>query len=251
MSDSGLAVSEVFYSIQGEGPTMGVPAVFLRLKGCNLTCGGVKTVQSKGLDSGATWRCDTIETWLSGDVMSNSEILQDWKSKGYLDAFQNGAHLVITGGEPLLQQDALINFFVDLDLVCEGLPYCEIETNGTIFPEDDLADCISQFNVSPKLTNSGMTKSKRYASPVLSHFSTIDGAFFKFVVSSESDCDEILTDFVQPLQLDPRVVYLMPAASSSSTLIQKSQDLVEWCKRYGFRYSSRLQVSLWDRTVGK
>ena len=47
MSKKDLAVSEDFYSVQGEGPTMGAPAVFLRLKGCNLTCGGVNTVQTK------------------------------------------------------------------------------------------------------------------------------------------------------------------------------------------------------------
>ena len=65
-----LAISEHFYSIQGEGKFTGVPSVFLRLKGCNLTCGGKKTVSTKKLDSGATWRCDTIEVWLTGNSTS-------------------------------------------------------------------------------------------------------------------------------------------------------------------------------------
>ena len=41
--DTKLAISEVFYSIQGEGKTMGIPAVFVRLAGCNLMCGGMGT----------------------------------------------------------------------------------------------------------------------------------------------------------------------------------------------------------------
>ena len=58
-----LNISEQFYSIQGEGRTVGVPALFLRLQGCNLTCGGKKTVLTGNKQDGASWRCDTIEVW--------------------------------------------------------------------------------------------------------------------------------------------------------------------------------------------
>ena len=74
-----LTVSETFYSLQGEGPTAGTPAVFLRLKGCNLTCGGLNTVKTKQLDNGATWRCDTTEVWLKGQDMTYDEIKQEWQ----------------------------------------------------------------------------------------------------------------------------------------------------------------------------
>ena len=219
MSKKDLSVSEDFYSVQGEGPTMGAPAIFLRLKGCNLTCGGINTVQTKLLDSGATWRCDTIETWLQGESVSNAAILSDWSTKGYLEAFKKGAHLVVTGGEPLLQQLQLVSFFEDLEIVLEGLPYIEVETNATFEPKEELLDFVAQFNVSPKLSNSGMPKSKRYAGSILRWFSEHDVAFFKFVVSTDDDVATVISDYVEPLELDPMCVFLMPAASDQRDFI--------------------------------
>ena len=70
-----LAVSEVFYSIQGEGPTTGYPAVFVRLGGCNLMCGGEGTQKDKELHDGATWRCDTIEVWMKSRAKEFKDIL--------------------------------------------------------------------------------------------------------------------------------------------------------------------------------
>ena len=102
-----IKISEQFYSIQGEGRTVGVPAVFLRLQGCNLTCGGIHTVKSKKLDSDATWRCDTIEVWTKGNSYHFKDVCDDWENKNWVKLFKQGAHLVITGGEPLLQQSAI------------------------------------------------------------------------------------------------------------------------------------------------
>ena len=59
-----LAISEVFYSIQGEGKTVGIPSVFVRLGGCNLMCGGMGTQFDGELHNGAEFRCDTIEVWM-------------------------------------------------------------------------------------------------------------------------------------------------------------------------------------------
>ena len=84
-----LPVSEVFYSIQGEGQTMGVPAVFLRLGGCNILC------QSE------SWICDTIEVWRKSKALPFEEVLGEEYEKLLLS---KDVHLVITGGEPLLHQ---------------------------------------------------------------------------------------------------------------------------------------------------
>ncbi len=106
-----LKVSEQFYSLQGEGRTVGVPAIFLRLQGCNLTCGGNNTIKTKELDSGATWRCDTIETWVKGSSFSFHDLVSYWENNDWISFLKTGAHLVITGGEPLLQQDKICLFF--------------------------------------------------------------------------------------------------------------------------------------------
>ncbi len=251
MSKHTLSISEDFYSIQGEGPTSGVPAVFLRLKGCNLSCGGLDTIKTKALDNGATWRCDTIETWMQGTSVSNADILADWHEKGYIEAFQKGAHLVITGGEPLLQEEALVGFLEDLEITLEGLPYIEIETNATLKPGPELADMVMQYNVSPKLVNSGMLESKRVFPGVLKWFAKQENACFKFVVSDKADLVELFQVFVGPFELDPLQVYLMPAAEDQKTLQAISNDVVEMCKETGFRFSSRLQVGIWDQCVGK
>lgn len=63
MTKQEIAISEDFYSIQGEGITMGMPSLFVRLGGCNLLCGGAGTQKDKMLHNGATWRCDSIEEW--------------------------------------------------------------------------------------------------------------------------------------------------------------------------------------------
>jgi 7-carboxy-7-deazaguanine synthase len=153
-----LSISEVFYSIQGEGPTTGYPAVFVRLGGCNLMCGGEGTQRDGELHNGATWRCDTIEVWMKS------------KSKGFKDilpidcqlAIKNGANIVITGGEPLMQQVNIIEFIKYVRNELNKDCYVEIETNGTIAPIPEIVQLVNQWNCSPKLANSGMPILKTY-----------------------------------------------------------------------------------------
>ena len=143
-----LHISEQFYSIQGEGSTVGIPSVFLRLKGCNLTCGGKRTLQTKACDSGATWRCDTMEVWTKGEAMSFAQICKGWENKGWLKALKQGAHLILTGGEPLMYQSNVKEFIAFFKHTYEFIPPIEIETNGTFSLDPELVLCF-QCNVSP------------------------------------------------------------------------------------------------------
>jgi len=248
-----LKVSEIFYSIQGEGQTAGKPAVFLRLQSCNLLCGGIGTEFDKKCHNGATWRCDTIETWLKGEKR-NLENLAEELTANYKLAFIQGAHLIITGGEPLLQMNAIKEFYpVFSEALKISTPIVEIETNGTIevdYIEDShIADL---WNVSPKLSNSGMPKEKRYIPSALQSFVNLpkERVIFKFVVSREEDINEILEDFTGMMNIDTRQVWLMPSASNREELQKNSILCVEACKQYGYNFSSRLQVQIWDKTVG-
>jgi 6-pyruvoyltetrahydropterin 2'-reductase len=245
-----LNVSEIFYSIQGEGVSIGVPAVFLRLAGCNLTCGGPNTVATKHLEAGATWRCDTIEVWTKGSQTHFKEILLDWEKCGWNTALKNGSHLVITGGEPLLHDENLVDFLMSLEVALQMRPYIEVETNGTLTPSDKLAHLVSQWNVSPKLANSGMPLEKRRHAETIAWFAKRDSANFKFVVSSPQDIQEVMDTYVTPFQIPKSKVLVMPGVDTRKQHLLKAHDLIEVCKRESLRFSPRLQVLFWDKTTG-
>tara|TARA_R100001244_G_scaffold132321_1_gene108193 strand:+ start:5143 stop:5862 length:720 start_codon:yes stop_codon:yes gene_type:complete len=237
-----IRVSEDFYSIQGEGATMGVPAVFLRLQACNLMCGGLGTERDGKLHNGAKWRCDTIEVWKQG-VKHSIEGFGDYIIKTYGDVLDKGAHLIWTGGEPLMQQKAIIDVMVYL--AKEGLtPYVEIETNGTLRPKNALDVFVDLYNVSPKLSNSGVTAIKRYRKEVLSWYQS-KNAIFKFVVSNEEDWSEIVQ-----MDLPYNMLYLMPSASNREELEKSSKIVTKICLEKTIKFSTRLQIVLWNQTVG-
>lgn len=245
-----LKVSECFYSIQGEGPSAGVPAIFLRLSGCNLTCGGLNTCKTGELDNGATWRCDTIEVWLKGENVSPHNLILDWENKGWLHNIKNGAHIVVTGGEPLLQEDALVAFFQTLEVLVKKKLYIECETNGTIRPASDFDYFISQYNVSPKLKNSGMPKDKRINGHAIQFFKRSEKATFKFVIRARDEYDQLLGDYITPFNINKSKIMIMPAASSRQAFVLNSLPILELCKQENIRFSPRYQLLFWDKTTG-
>ncbi len=240
-----LKVSEFFHSIQGEGPTTGYPSWFLRLTACNLDC---------------PW-CDTTEVWRKGVRMLFEDIPEHWLSTStpprysrdrYLEGLQRGDHLIITGGEPMLQQDSIVSYLQYLTRykTCNiANLYVEIETNGTILP-DGLTYLVNQWNCSPKLSNSAMPRDKRYKPGVLGFLNSFNNVIFKFVIEDETDLEEIRMDFIDPGLIDRDKVWLMPMASDRKELEERSLWLADLCKLHGFRFSNRLQIQIWNRVVG-
>ncbi len=245
-----LKVSEQFYSLQGEGRTVGIPAVFLRLQGCNLTCGGKQTIRTGELDSGATWRCDTIEIWTKGKSYAYQELCDIWKKNNWIHFLKHGAHLVITGGEPLLQQEAISEFLFYFKSTYNFLPVIEIETNGTILPSHDLISCVEYFNLSPKLSNSGMLLDQRLFPDILSYFNRISNSIFKFVVANKEDVVEVIRDFVDSGIISHKKVFLMPGVQNKKDLNLLEPVIINFCKQYCFKYSNRLHIQIWDQATG-
>lgn len=238
-----LPVAESFYSLQGEGMTTGYPAVFVRLAGCNLMCGGMGTQFDGELHNGATWRCDTIEVWMNGKMKPFDEALDD-ESK---DALKKGANLIITGGEPMMNQDKIVAF---IEWVRENLnPNCfvEIETNGTIPPSDDMVRLVSQWNCSPKLTNSGNDKFIRYNLSVLEKLNTLNTQF-KFVISDLTDFNELSEDYI-PF-LDNNKIWLMPAGENQALLDESKPVVAELCKQHNLKMTNRLHIEIWNKKTG-
>jgi 7-carboxy-7-deazaguanine synthase len=230
-----LAVSEIFYSIQGEGQTMGIPAVFLRLGGCNLLC------------ESASWVCDTIEVWRNSKATQFKDVIcEEW-----VERLQNGAHLVITGGEPLMHQRVLPLYLQWFEETHKFLPTIEIETNGTIVPNEYMLNKVTYWNVSPKLENAGEQNRKevRINPDALKLFTEQENkTIFKWVISEEADVIEIGRDFGN--YITPEQTVLMPAGSSQEELKQTRDLVSKICIDKGLRYSDRLHVVIWNLKTG-
>jgi 7-carboxy-7-deazaguanine synthase len=239
---------EIFHTIQGEGPGVGMPAVFIRASLCNLHC---------------HW-CDTDHTWNFQNTPWPHEkdaapgYTKHRKSDVSLEiAPAEAARLilaydcdrtVITGGEPLLQEDGFLEMIRLIRIARPG-HFFELETNGTRAPSADFAAEIGQFNVSPKLANSRVTESLRIKPDALAYFAQHDSAFFKFVVSSPTDLEEIRVlcrDFGIPRSR----VLLMPQGRTSAELDRNSPWLADVCRDLGFRLCDRLHIRLWGDRRG-
>ena len=233
MASNFLRVAEQFYSIQGEGVTIGVPAVFLRLSGCNLLC------------SSDDWVCDSIDVWTKGTKTAFEDVF----SEEDIRRFHQGVHLVITGGEPMMHQKQVIRFLKWFLEQYHFLPTIEVETNGTYTPDRFMIRVVSHWNVSPKLRNSGEEFVKRFKKDSLIELWNLPTSIFKFVISSPSDISEINYDYGEFITWGPKTV-LMPAGDSIVKLRENEQQVVMLAKQLRSRYSTRLHIHIWDKATG-
>jgi 7-carboxy-7-deazaguanine synthase len=223
---------EIFRSIQGEGVSAGTPSVFLRLATCNLSC---------------SW-CDTKYTWDWDRYDYRKEIvsLDTAEVERRLDALEC-PRLVITGGEPLLQQAELAPLASSLKN--RGW-YVEVETNGTIAPEAEMAEAVSQWNVSPKTGSSGNPRDRREVPDALRAFRELPGAYFKFVVVEPGDLEEVGT-VVERHGLPRDRVLLMPEGVTPDAIRRRGKWVAEACVRNGYRFTTRLHILLWGDERGR
>ena len=225
-----LKVSEIFESLQGEGASSGAPCVFVRLAQCNLHC---------------SW-CDTKYTWDFERYRYEDEVRE--RSAEDVARLVNAApsrRLVLTGGEPLLQQRALKEFFALLapDILVE------VETNGTIVPEAFALSRVNQWNVSPKLANAGDPEHFRIRPEVLTALRDSGRAYLKLVVSGDPDFAEA-DALVARLAWPNERVLLMPEAANREQLRARSFAVAEAARVRCYRFSSRLHLELWGGRRG-
>ena len=238
-----VAISEVFYSIQGEGKTVGIPSVFVRLGGCNLICGGKGTIQDGELHNDAEWRCDSIEVWTKAQQKPVSTILPP----DCIRAIVNGAHVILTGGEPMIQQKRLQPFIEYIKEYINPQAFFEVETNGTIMPNDYMLCNIDLWNCSPKLRNAGMETEKTFKKDVIEKLNTVN-AIFKFVINDIKEWVEIQKYYL-PL-VDKEKIYLMPAGENQSLLKENKLNVVELAKENYLNFTTRLHIEIWNKKTG-
>jgi len=222
---------EIFHSIQGEGIGAGRPAVFLRLALCNLAC---------------LW-CDTRYTWDWEHYDQRREVVAASVDEAEEGIRRYGCpNLVVTGGEPLVQQRALTPM---LERLKNGGFWIEVETNGTIVPGKKLLELVDHWSVSPKLENSGNTLPARENPRAYRLFRNLPSAHFKYVLEKPDDLAEIRA-LLAKYELPADRIVLMPQAQDRDTLLERSRWLVEICKSEGYLFSTRLQVLLWGNRRG-
>ena len=230
-----MKISELFFSIQGEGELTGIPSVFVRTSGCNLRC---------------RW-CDTkYSSWTpEGENVDIEELVERVCS-------YPARHVVITGGEPMIAKD--IKEFVDL--LKQSGKHITIETAGTIAPNGIQCDLAS---ISPKLSDSTPEKGEISEEWIERHDSTridynilnewIDSYEFqlKFVVSRKEEINEVKC-IIDKIESDilPEKVLLMPEGTDSETIHSRYDVLVDLCKENGFRMCNRLHLDLFGNTRG-
>lgn len=224
-----LIVAEIFGPTwQGEGPSVGRRAGFVRLGRCNLTC--------RWCDTPYTWDWDRYDPSKELHGRLTADVLAD------LDAM-DVTLVVVTGGEPLLQQHRLAPLLAG---VAQRRWRVEIETNGTIAP--DLPDgLVDGWNVSPKLANSGVEHHRRYRPDVLRAFEATGRAAFKFVVVAPGDLDEVAA-IVDECALS--TVYIMAEGSDAGTIIARMRELAPHVLSRGWNLTPRLHTLIWGDQRG-
>jgi len=229
-----MLISEIFYSIQGEGELTGMPSVFIRTSSCNLRC---------------DW-CDTpYASWEpEGAEMSLEEIIAEVKK-------HPANHCVITGGEPMIAK-GIHELATELKQLGKHIT---IETAGTVSPENIPCDLTS---ISPKLSNStpsierAGTWTERHDKTRLQHGKIREWLNqytyqLKFVATGETDLAEI-KELLKAIEYSgpSGKVMLMPEGTDAETLDKRKDTLMEICDREGYRYCNRLHIELFGNTRG-
>jgi len=230
-----MIISEIFYSIQGEGELTGVPSVFVRTSGCNLRCGWCDTPS-------ASWNPE-------GEVMSVGQIVEIVKA-------YHARHCVLTGGEPMLARKI---HPLAAALHDEGL-HITIETAGTIAPDGIACDLAS---ISPKLANSTPApgaidtawierhEATRCQPEILRQWVESGNFQLKFVVSAASDLQEI-EEVVRAIRvpIPPWKILLMPQGIDEADWKSRPMDVLAICRERGYRYCDRLHIRLFGNSKG-
>jgi organic radical activating enzyme len=280
---SKLKVSELFYSIQGEGRYMGVPSVFLRVFGCNFTCDGFgmprgeksneRNLVAADIEQFKQYRdlplvhtgCDSYASWDPRFKDLSPMVETDGLAEDIVNLLPykrwTREHLVITGGEPLLGWQRAYPELLEHPKM-QSLKEITFETNGTQRLDEKFKKYLKEwqtanrdreitFSVSAKLPASGELWEDAIKPDIVYDYSTVGYTYLKFVVATEDDIKDALMamgKFRDEGFLGE--VYLMPVGGVESVYNLNNKNVALACMKHGLRYSDRLQVPLFKNEWG-
>lgn len=245
------SINEIFGpTIQGEGLYAGVPSIFVRFNGCNLRC---------CFKGGSI--CDTAYTSHNPEIPSITDTDEAYNIiTKILKEYPNITDIVFTGGEPMLQQEAVADIITRLNWNYDL--YYTVETNGTIKLKDCLKHHVCLWSVSPKLSNSccfndsipeklqHIHRLNRINYPAVSSYINDSEVQLKFVYTDEETEQEII-DWVDQLyagmdiKLKDIPVLIMPEGETTDQLNQSSQKAITACIKNGWRFCDRTHIRIW------
>lgn len=283
-----IKVSELFYSIQGEGRYMGVPSVFLRTYGCNFTCDGFgmpkgqksneRNVIASSLEQYSTYKslplvstgCDSYASWDPRFKNLSPVLTTEGIVEGILDSLPykewREEHLVITGGEPLLGWQRAYPELLSHEKM-QNLREITFETNGTQPLSKELEHYLLNwtlnktygprtynaltFSVSAKLSCSGELRENAIKPEVVVGYEKVGYTYLKFVIATEEDMNEVLEviDIYRNAGFKGPV-YVMPVGGVESVYSLNNRRVADFAMKNGLRYSDRLQVPLFKNEWG-
>lgn len=230
-----MLISEIFYSLQGEGELTGVPSVFVRTSGCNLRCNWCDTPY-------ASWKPE-------GKPHTVEQVVEAVQSQAI------ARHVVLTGGEPMIAPK--IRALAE-ELKLLGY-HITIETAATVAPDGIACDLAS---LSPKLLNSAPDsrlslawrkkhEALRWQPEIVRAWLAAYPCQLKFVISQQTDVDELEGMLASlGIEIPPSKVLLMPEGVTRDAIQGRASWLGELCKTRGYRYAHRLQIELYGNKRG-
>jgi 7-carboxy-7-deazaguanine synthase len=212
---SSLRITEIFYSLQGESSTVGIPTVFIRLTGCPLRCS----------------YCDTEYAFTGGEKKEISDVIAEVKSYG-------ARYVTVTGGEPLAQPSCLelMARLLDLGYIVS------LETSGAIDVSAVDPRVIKVMDI--KTPSSGELSKNRYQN--IQYLTKNDQV--KFVIGNEEDygwSKQVLAEYQLPAHCEILFSPVMGQQNPTELANKILQD------RLPVRFQIQLHKLLWDDARGK
>jgi len=285
---SKIKIAELFYSIQGEGRYMGVPSVFLRTFGCNFKCAGfgmprgevsheataiaathsmIESFQTYGELPLVSTGCDSYASWMPEfkdlSPMLTTDAIVERTMEILPENNWQDAHLVITGGEPLLGWQRAYPDLLNHPKMAK-LKEITFETNGTQKLTSEFKDYLMRwqmpdlefqreitFSVSAKLSCSGEARHEAIKPDVVCEYQEAGHTYLKFVIATEEDAEEALETLdIYRAEGFTGHCYLMPVGGVESVYTLNNRRVAELAMKMGLRYSDRLQVPLFKNEWG-